>query len=530
MNGKRWLMGWVAIVCTSLGIIGGVVYRIDPYIHFHKPDTESYFYVLNNERSQNDGISKYFDYDAMITGTSMTENFKSSELNEVFGCNSIKVPYSGGSYKEINDSVKVAIDSNPDLKMVIRGLDMERFTNDKDLMRSDLGDYPIYLYDENPLNDVQYLWNRDIIWNKIWPMLSERNKEDFKPGITSFDDYSRWQDSYTFGKTSIYPGDVPKTFAGEPVRLSGEEKTNIEENITQNVTSIAKENPNITFYYFITPYSVAWWGQLVSSGTIYSQIEAEEYAIKLILECDNIKLFSFNNRMDITTDLNNYKDKTHYGEWVNSLILRWMYNGDYQLTRENYKNYLKEELNNYLYFDYDSLNRQADYENDSYAAALVNKELKGVDPVDILETYCDDLHLNRAILAENQYDNKPGIDCVGSVQRKADSKISVYKYLLKHEYIGAKVSVPDADDYGYLVFYGRKVADYGQPTVYIIDDTGKKVGSLAAGYYEIDNEWHQYVIDIKKAMGSIQIIFNGGYIDNTGSPNAEYIFSKIVLY
>lgn len=38
-------------------------------------------------------------------------------------------------------------------------------------------------------------------------------------------------------------------------------------------------------------------------------------------------MHSFHNRTDMTTDLNHYKDGPHYGEWVNSLILKWMHDG-----------------------------------------------------------------------------------------------------------------------------------------------------------------------------------------------------------
>ena len=112
MKAKRWIIGWFTIVIVLLIIIGRFVYHIDPYFHYHKPYTDKYFYNLNNERSQNDGICKYFDYDALITGTSMTENFKTSELDELFGVNSIKVPYFGGSYKEMNDNLKNALKHN----------------------------------------------------------------------------------------------------------------------------------------------------------------------------------------------------------------------------------------------------------------------------------------------------------------------------------------------------------------------------------------------------------------------------------
>ena len=115
---------------------------IDPYFHYHKPYTDSYYYDLNNQRSQNDGISKHFDYNALITGTSMTENFKTSELNEIFGVNSVKVSYSGGSYKEMNDNLVIALKNNSNLKMVVRGLDTGMFFDAPDRMREDLGKYP----------------------------------------------------------------------------------------------------------------------------------------------------------------------------------------------------------------------------------------------------------------------------------------------------------------------------------------------------------------------------------------------------
>lgn len=82
------------MVLSALGIIGAWVYHIDPFFHYHKPYTNGYYYTLNNQRSQNNGICKHFDYNALITGTSMTENFMTSEMDAIFGTNSVKVPFS----------------------------------------------------------------------------------------------------------------------------------------------------------------------------------------------------------------------------------------------------------------------------------------------------------------------------------------------------------------------------------------------------------------------------------------------------
>ena len=56
--------------------------------------------------------------------------------------------------------------------------------------------------------------------------------------------------------------------------------------------------------------------------------EAEAYITELIIPHKNIPLYSFNSRTDITGDLNNYKDSVHYAIWVNSMVLKWMHDGE----------------------------------------------------------------------------------------------------------------------------------------------------------------------------------------------------------
>ena len=75
----------------------------------------------------------------------------------------------------------------------------------------------------------------------------------------------------------------------------------------------------------------------------------------MILECPNIKLFSFNLMTEITTNLDNYKDVTHYGEWINSDILRYMKEDKGLLTKENYQDYLKRERDLYMNYDYQTI-------------------------------------------------------------------------------------------------------------------------------------------------------------------------------
>lgn len=365
MKGKKWLIASLALTALILGMISTVIIYVDPYFHYHKPHTDKFYYKLYDQRNINDGIERHFDYDAMITGSSMTENFRTSELDRLFGTNSIKVSFSGASMYEINNNIAVAIENNPKLRMVVRCIDTMMYFDEKDRMRTDLGVYPDYLYDDNYFNDVNYLFNRELLFTQISQMVLENIKGTRAPGIDSFDVYSNWYEEFEFGPDVLYPDkEIDLSRKGERVHISDEEARNVIENIEANVCSLARENPDIQFYYYLPPYSAAWWQQLNESGEIYKYLEAERLVIEQILGCENIKLFSMSTNTDVTANLNNYDDKLHYGPWINSLILIWMSEDKFLLTEENYESYLADMEKIYTEFDYNSLVQQEDYADD----------------------------------------------------------------------------------------------------------------------------------------------------------------------
>ena len=80
MTCKKWAITTILSTCMLLVGLGSVTIYIDPYFHYHAP-LQGLEYPISNERYQNDGIIRHFPYNAIITGTSMTENFKASELD-----------------------------------------------------------------------------------------------------------------------------------------------------------------------------------------------------------------------------------------------------------------------------------------------------------------------------------------------------------------------------------------------------------------------------------------------------------------
>lgn len=353
MNYKKFVSIILGIVFIGLVIVASTVIYIDPFFHYHKPRPE-FYYTLRNERYQNDGILKHFEYDSIITGTSMTQNFKTSEFDDLFNANAIKVAFAGAKFKEVNDAINVAYKSGKKVKYVVRSLDTYCIVSDKDVARDDLGIYPVYLYNDDIYDDVKYVLNGDAFLKHSLRIIKDKVRGR-NGGITSFDEYKNWNKNYKFGRKYVVTEEnvYLSNICQKNLKLS--EMIVAKENIQENVLNLAHKHPETTFYYFFPPYSVAYWANQSSKGELERSLAAEKLAIEMILECPNIKLFSFNLMTDIVTDLNNYKDTTHYGEWINSAILKYMKNDIGLLTKDNYKDYLEQERQFYLNYPYGSI-------------------------------------------------------------------------------------------------------------------------------------------------------------------------------
>ncbi len=227
----KWLKNFIIVMAVLLAATGTLTAVVDPFFHYHAP-LSGLYYTLSDQRFQNDGITKHFSYDAVITGTSMTENFKASEFDELFGTQSIKVPYPGATYREISDNLDTAL-STHDVKLVLRCLDYTQLVRSADDMRTDMGEYPDYLYDSNPFNDVQYLFNRDAMFEYTIPTLLRFLKGD-AGGVTSFDDYG-WTGDDAYGREKVLPHLTSYRGMAEQESLTDRERQLVTENITENV-------------------------------------------------------------------------------------------------------------------------------------------------------------------------------------------------------------------------------------------------------------------------------------------------------
>ena len=357
MDPKRFLAVLIIIILAVLATLASVTFYLDPLFHYRAP-RQGYYYDLpeQNERLQNDGIMRHFDYDAIVTGTSMCQNFKTSEVDALFDTKSIKTCFSGGTFYEIANALDTAFAANPEIRYVFRGIDYIQIPDEPDKLNYDAAQYPEYITNGPGIDDINYLLSKTVFFDYTVNMIKDRIA-GVPGGVESFDVYENYTEDIVNGSGYGYDalvalyGDVSYQGPGQVQTLSEEEAATARENAAQNITRLANEHPDTQFYLFLTPYSIYYWKLSSEEGTIDKQIDAEKIMIEEVIGCDNIHLYSFNDMEDVVCDLDNFSDKLHYSEKINSMILEYMKEGKGLITKDNYISYLERERK--LYNDYD---------------------------------------------------------------------------------------------------------------------------------------------------------------------------------
>jgi hypothetical protein len=197
---------------------------------------------------------------------------------------------------------------------------------------------------------VHYLLNKDVFLNGTVENLLRTCRGD---APTSFDTYSNWNHLYSFGRDAVLAGHVRPEASQQMQEMT--DFAQLEAHVEQNILVLARENPQIDFYLFLTPYSIVYWDYVNQTGEIGKLLQAEQHLIEMLVPYENIYLYSFLDATDITCNLDNYKDIAHYGENINSYILQSMSSGKHRLTQENYRTYCDFVWDFYTKYDYSSL-------------------------------------------------------------------------------------------------------------------------------------------------------------------------------
>lgn len=315
----------ITAILTILLLVAIVVVFFDPFYHYHKP-LPFLKAVLNDKEYQVPGTLDHFDYNAVIAGSSVSENFNNHWFDEEFECTSVKAIRSYGATADLCYYIKRAFE-HQSLDYVFWNLDPTSLSATPKLTFEESG-LPMYLYDQNPFNDIEYLFNKDVLFKRIPYQLASSFMRDYDEG----ESYN-WYSTKTFSQDEMLSHYSRSEICKEmlPSNTFDEEaKANV-----KLIADIVEAHPKTQFYIFIPPYSIVWWDATFRDGTTNAYLQAEEYALKTLVKYENVHLFNFQEETTIIHNLDNYMDALHFDPKINHYMVEAMKAGETQIKDDS---------------------------------------------------------------------------------------------------------------------------------------------------------------------------------------------------
>lgn len=345
MTDKKFFFKTISYFLGVVILIMILVVLIDPFVHYHAP-MFGLSVAETDERGQQIGVAKNCDYDTAIIGSSMSENFAASWFNDgILGNNTVKLCMQGAHFDDFDRLLKVVL-SKETTKRVIFSLDNYILINyPKDYPTT----IPDYLENDTIKDDAYYLLNKSVAMYYL-PIFIWNNLKEESPTDAAY----VWADRYEFNEFA-----ARATYT--PVRLLQKKP---EENydafyvttyeFLDSITPYIEAHPDVEFIFYSPPYSVLYWDDCVNNGRLTAEICALNEVYSALLSHPNVRMFYFQDDWEVTSELNNYKDYSHYSQDINYYIYECMRDGRKEVFADTYFDELYKFSEDAASYDYET--------------------------------------------------------------------------------------------------------------------------------------------------------------------------------
>ena len=325
MTNKQYFVRSIAYSLGLLLLIAVATVVIDPFVHYHAP-----FFGLaaaeTEERGQQIGVAKHMVYDTAIVGSSMSENFEAGWFDDgVIGNKTVKLSMQGAHFDDYRRLLNVVL-SKPETKTVIISLDNYLLLHNPAEHPTTI---PDYLENDDLSDDIYYLWNKSVSFVFIPQFIINNITEGF-----SADSAYCWAGRYKFDKYVARATYLPYRLMQQKDEERFDAYYGYVNEFLDGVTPYIEARPDVEFIFYSPPYSILYWDDCILRGRLTAEICAQNEVFSSLLEHENVRIFYFQDNWDIITDLDNYKDYSHFSQDISHYLYECMRDGKCEVTRE----------------------------------------------------------------------------------------------------------------------------------------------------------------------------------------------------
>lgn len=331
-----WTISLTAVFCFILGVFNYIIDPLQFYrqANFYKPSFST------EQRYQNPGLARNWEYDTIIIGSSMTENFVPSEVDKGLGGKTIKLSMSGASAHEERMITDLAINTGQ-VKRVLLGLDYGSLKGNPDRVRDETTPFPYYLYDKKLYNDYSYLFSMNTLTSSLG--IVKNMVQGPTPENADLDYLNNWHGQAHYGRDVLL-----KQWSDEQEqRKDGKKLYNqydwsyetMAESFDQNILPLIQGHPEIEYLIYFPPYSILRYKSLMLDDPqmIEEEFRVKQHIREKLKTCPNVQVYDFQADSALTFNLDQYKDYSHHSIQYNRYILQAIAENDprYQIVDNN---------------------------------------------------------------------------------------------------------------------------------------------------------------------------------------------------
>lgn len=312
MSTKRWCIAALSLLISGLLFIIALVVIVDPFEIYHPALFYDPPYDSKKQMYSMAGIARSYEYDSAIVGSSVTENCTPSVYDAALGGRFVKLCMNGGLSMDHAKIMDIAFRTH-DIARVVYGLDVfaysQYYTNQK-------AKTPDYLYDDNLMNDVQYLLNKSVLISEIPAALARIGTPD--PDAAR-DRMYYWMPPSLPGEEELRSHVNFK----KPLPAQADTARALEfaaMGLEHNLLPIIRANRETTFTIFFPPYSLLYWADQAENKNFASSMAQKRLMTETLLAEPNVELYDFQANTAWTENYDLYYDLIHYIPSVNDGI------------------------------------------------------------------------------------------------------------------------------------------------------------------------------------------------------------------
>jgi hypothetical protein len=319
MRLKEFIFKVILAILIALLPLSMINYIVDPYQFYRKPKFYKPLY-FNDQRYQNPGLARSQDYSLAIIGTSMTDNFLPSYVNNALNSKTVKLSMMGASMYEEKLMVDV-VSKAKKADTIILELNYFSFRGGTTRVTQTGKGFPYYLYENGIMSHLKYLCNPETLLKSYQVLLKHYKGIVHYTMVEDLEKLNTWYYNSKFMKENamkdwnLAQNDLKRA---DPEEFKWEY---LKKNADKNLIGVIKNNPQVKFILFYPPFSILAHKFLDGRDLFNDEIKLKRYIYDNCIDFKNVKIFDFQDIGEITHNLENYRDMTHYSIEINEYII-----------------------------------------------------------------------------------------------------------------------------------------------------------------------------------------------------------------